>query len=249
MGEGVEVPPRLDVEPQHDSEGLWDLELLASARRLGDWMFEQFAPYARGNAVEVGAGIGTFSERLLAAGVRDLLAIEPEPACARRLRELFEGDARVELSADELPDSPDLLAREGTADLVVCQNVLEHIEDDYAAVAAMAQALAPGGHLNLLVPAHPRLYGALDAAYGHHRRYTRARLRSLIAATGLREVDLYSFNLLGVPGWWVSTLRRRESLSPGPIRAYEALLRLWQPLEGHLRPPWGLSLIIHAVKP
>lgn len=251
MADVVEASPRLDVEPAagHDAEHLWDLETLARARRLGDWMFEQFAPYVGAEAVEVGAGIGTYSERLLAAGVERLLLIEPEPACVGRLRERFGADPRVEVSDDGLPGSPALAQRAGQVDLVVCQNVLEHIEPDFAAVAAMAGALRPGGHLSLLVPAHPRLYGPLDRAYAHHRRYTRERLRSAVGLAGLRVVDLYSFNLLGVPGWWVSGRRGRESISPSAIRAYEALLALWRPVERRARPRWGLSLIAHAEKP
>ncbi len=237
------------VAPAHaDAELLWDLETLARARRLGDWMFEQFAPYVGPDAVEIGAGIGTYSARLLDAGVERLLALEPEAGCTRRLRERFGDDPRVTVSADLLPGSPELAARAGRGDLVVCQNVLEHIADDYGAVADMARALRPGGHLSLLVPAHPRLYGPLDAAYGHHRRYTRERLRDVVRAAGLEELDLYSFNLLGVPGWWVSSRRGAESISPGSIRAYEALLALWAPVERRLRPPWGLSLVVHARK-
>jgi SAM-dependent methyltransferase len=242
MATGVQA----QAPPIPDADHLWDLETLAGAQRLGDWMFEQFAPYVGPEAIEVGAGIGTYSSRLLEAGVEHLLAVEPEPACTRRLRERFGKDARVTVSADELPGSADVAAWEGRADLVVCQNVLEHIRDDRAAVAEMAGSLRPGGHLSLLVPAHPRLYGPLDAAYGHHRRYTRARLRALVRDTGLEEVALYSFNLLGVPGWWVSSRRGSESISPASIRAYEALLAAWRPVERRLRPPWGLSLVVHA---
>ncbi len=244
MATGVQAP----APSSHDADHLWDLETLARARRLGDWMFEQFAPYVGPDAIEVGAGIGTYSSRLLEAGVERLLAVEPEPACTQRLRERFGDDPRVTISADELPGSPDVAALEGRADLVVCQNVLEHIADDHGAVAEMAAALRPGGHLSLLVPAHPRLYGPLDDAYGHHRRYTRERLRALVGGAGLEEVALYSFNLLGVPGWWVSSRRGSESISPASIRVYEALLAAWRPLERRLRPPWGLSLVVHARK-
>ena len=192
------------LAPAHaDAELLWDLETLARARRLGDWMFEQFAPYVGPEAVEIGAGIGTYSERLLEAGVERLLALEPEAGCTRRLRERFGADPRVTVSADLLPGSPELEARAGRADLVVCQNVLEHIADDYGAVADMGRALRPGGHLSLLVPAHPRLYGPLDAAYGHHRRYTRERLRDVVRgrrAGGDRPLFLQPPGRAGVVG-------------------------------------------------
>ena len=126
--------------------------------------------------------------------------------------------------------------------------MLEHIEDDHAAVRAMAAALRPGGRLTLLVPAHPRLYGSLDRAFDHHRRYTRARLRE-VSRGRPRGRWLYSFNLLGVAGWVVKNRRGAGRIGPGALRAYEALVALWRPVERRLRPPAGLSLIAHAHKP
>lgn len=233
-----------DVEQE-----LWDLENLARARGLGDWMFEQFAPYARGRAVEVGAGIGTFSERLLAHGVDELLLLEPEPACVSRLRERFAGDERCEITDELLPEAPSVRARAGTVDFVLCQNVLEHIADERATVDALAACLAPGGVLTLLLPAHPRLYGRLDRLYGHERRYTRSHLRAIVEEAGLEVLDLYAFNALGILGWMVKSRVGEATLDPRSLRAYERLLPLWRPVERRLRLPVGLSLVVHARKP
>jgi SAM-dependent methyltransferase len=232
----------------HDE--LWDLENLRTARRLCDWMYEQWLPFVGGEVAEVGAGIGTFSERLLAhPGVTRLLLVEPERACAEVLAHTFANDSRVTIARETLPDSPALRARAGHIDFLLCQNVLEHIAEEGPAVRAMAEVLRPGGRLGLLVPAHPRLYGNLDRAYGHHRRYTRERLCGVVAEARLEIEDLYSFNLLGVPGWWLNRFRRSPGISRTSLRAYEALLQLWQPIERRRRPPWGLSLIAHARKP
>ncbi len=139
--------------------------------------------------------------------------------------------------------------RAGDFDAVLYLNVLEHIEDDAAAVEAMAAALKPDGRLCLLVPAHPRLFGALDRHYGHHRRYEREGLGALISGAGLELEDLYPFNLLGVAGWWVKNRRDDGSIGAGSLRAYEALLRLWRPIEDRLELPAGLSLIARASRP
>jgi SAM-dependent methyltransferase len=229
-----------------DAEALWDLEILAGGHGLSEWMFEQFEPFVGSDVVEIGAGIGTYSERLLSAGVERLLLVEPDRPCVARLNERFADDPRVTISTDELPDAPDVFAHEGQADLVVCQNVLEHIEDHAGAVRTMASTLRPGGHLVLLVPAGPRLYGPLDETYGHFRRYTRDVLRSVVTAADLEVEDLYSFNLLGIPGWWVSNRRGKENITPASIRAYEALLKVWRPIERRTKPRWGLSLIVRA---
>lgn len=232
-----------------DERELWDLRQLAEARGLCDWMFAQFAGRVGPEVVEVGAGIGTFTDRLLAGGAERILTIEPEDVCAAELERRYASDARVEVARELLPDSPALAARAGAADLLVCQNVLEHVEGDGEAVVAMGRALRPGGTLALLVPAHPRLYGKLDRQYGHFRRYDRARVRRLVAKAGLELDDLYSFNLLGVPGWIVKNRLSEPSLDSGSLRAYEALLKLWRPIEDRVRFPWGLSLIALARRP
>jgi SAM-dependent methyltransferase len=231
------------------SDDVWDLEALAAARGLGDWQFAQAAPFARGTVAEVGAGIGTFSERLLGAGVDRLLLVEPEAACVTRLRERFGPDPRVTIAAETLPGSPALAELGGSCDLVLCQNVLEHIADDGGALRAMRDALSGTGVLLVLVPAHPRLFGALDRAYGHERRYTRERLVRLAGEAGLEVVDVTSFNALGILGWWTKTrFSPQPRLDPRSLRMYERLLRVWRPLEDRMRPRLrvGLSLILVA---
>lgn len=225
---------------------LWDLERLAGAERLTDWMFSLFRAHVRGTVAEVGAGIGTYTTRLLDAGARELLAIEPEAACAEALEARLGSDPRVTVVRETLPGSPALAELAGACDLVVCQNVLEHISDDGAAVQAMAAALGPGGHMTLLVPAHPRLYGRLDRRYGHFRRYDRDRLAGLVDAAGLELLELRSFNALGIAGWWAKGRAGQPELDERSLRAYEALLRLWRPLEERMRPPFGLSLVAQA---
>jgi SAM-dependent methyltransferase len=228
---------------------LWDLQELARARRLGDWMFEQFSWAVGPEVVEVGPGIGTFSGRLLGAGAESLVLIEPEPACADVLDKRFAGDARVKVERDWLPEAEALLRRPGAFDFALCLNVLEHIVDDARALAVIAGALRPGGRLGLLVPAGPRLFGSLDVHYGHHRRYTSASLRALAESAGLRVTALYPFNALGIPGWWFRTLTGGTALGRRSLAAYDRLLILWRPLEKRLRLPWGLSLVLHAERP
>jgi len=228
---------------------VWDLENLAAAGGLCDWMFAQFEAAVSGKVLEIGAGIGTFSERLLERGASRLLLIEPEAACMAVLEQRFGADDRVELSQDILPDSPALAAQAASFDFALCQNVLEHIREHEAAVAAVADALKPGGRIGVLVPAHPRLFGRLDRGYGHERRYTRASLLALLEGAGLRVEDIHSFNLLGVPGWWVKNRVGSPGVDTRSLSVYESLLRAWRPLEERLRPSVGLSLVALAQKP
>lgn len=229
---------------------LWDLEHLKEARGLTRWMFEQFERDVHGRVLEVGAGIGTFSELLLTKPVSELLLMEPHGPCVEVLRNEFSGNEKVQVLAESLPEAPTLVGASESIDFILCQNVLEHIKDDAGSLEAMAAALKPGGRLGLLVPAYPRLYGPLDKAYGHERRYTKPVVRERILGAGLELEDLYAFNALGIPGWWVQNRRGTDAeLSSASLKAYEMLLRAWKPIERRRRPPWGLSVIARARKP
>ena len=117
------------------------------------------------------------------------------------------------------------------------------MDDDIASLQTIRRMLAPGGRLILLVPALPVLYGTIDKALGHHRRYKRAGLASLLEATGFTMAHIEYFNLAGVPGWWFAgRVLRRKMIPAASLKLYDALVPLFR-LERLI--PWrvGQSLI------
>ena len=84
-------------------------------------------------------------------------------------------------------------------DLIAVLDVVEHIEDDVAALKAMADCLAPGGKILIAVPAHAWLWSAHDVVNHHHRRYSKATLKSAIETAGLKPEKLGYFNSLLFP--------------------------------------------------
>src|SRR3712207_5343754 len=114
-----------------DVEQLWDLHNLARAKRLINWTCRHVHRHARVAVAEVGAGIGTYSERLLANGAEKLVLLEPDAICANVLDTRFADDPRVLVAKDAVPDAPTLADHAGRLDAVVSQNVIEHIEDDF----------------------------------------------------------------------------------------------------------------------
>src|SRR5699024_1666789 len=73
----------------------------------------------------------------------------------------------------------------GSYACILLWDVLEHIEDDAAALATIARLLEPGGALLIAVPSNPREWRWDDDFYGHFRRYTVEDLSAKLAHAGL----------------------------------------------------------------
>lgn len=224
-----------------DPTGAATLERLAAdAPRYNRWLTERVAPWVGQRVLEVGAGIGNMAEFF-----RDrerLVLAEPETEYRQRLAERFASDPHVRVVPVRLPAVDTGLAAE-RLDTVICLNVLEHIEADEAALKAMRGLLQPGGRLVLLVPALQAIYGSLDTALGHYRRYGAAELRAKVTGAGMRLVHLEYFNMAGIFGWWLTGRVLKRTIIPrGSLRLYDALVPLFR-LERML--PWrvGQSLI------
>lgn len=208
--------------------------------RYNRWMFERLQRWIGRRVLEIGSGIGNLSDFLVD---RDRLVLtDTREEYLSRLRRRFAGRANVSVARLYLPDDDGAVAGQ-RFDTVICLNVLEHIDDDISALHAIRRLLAPSGRLVLLVPALPALYGTIDRALGHHRRYKRAGLADLLRATGFKPVHIEYFNIAGIPGWWFAgRVLRRDLIPGGSLKLYDALVPLFR-LERFI--PWrvGQSLI------
>lgn len=175
--------------------------------------------------LEAGAGTGGNLALLQRFGAVE--AVEPDASS----RAYAAAQSGAPVHDGRLPDGlPDF----GHAfDLIAAFDVIEHVDDDAAAVAALARRLAPGGRMIATVPAHAWLWSGHDAAHHHKRRYAMADYRRLFEATGLRVVRTSFFNTL--------------LFAPiAAVRLAKAALRLGGGDEEAL-PPAPLNRLLHAV--
>ena len=125
--------------------------------------------------------------------------------------------------------------------------MLEHIADDRGAVRAPARDAQPGGRLVLLVPAHQALYGTIDEAIGHHRRYEREDLDAPARRVpGSRSRATSTSTRPSIPGWFLNgRLLKRRSVPGVQARLANRLVPLYR-LERRFNLPFGLSVIAVA---
>jgi SAM-dependent methyltransferase len=224
-----------------------ELHALAEAKNYYRWVIRQFAPFTGKRVIEVGAGIGTFAQSLLNhVPVSELVLVEPSDNLFPLLQRRFAEDPRVKIVHGYFQP----ITSPATADSIVLVNVLEHIAEDQAFLNDAYATLIPGGTLLLLVPALPRIYGSLDQAFGHYRRYTKTSLASKLHGAGFGIIRLAYINLLGIAGWFFTgRVLRRMTLQSRYVRWYDQWVIPWlSRLEGRWEPPCGQSLIVIARK-
>jgi SAM-dependent methyltransferase len=159
--------------------------------------------------LDFGAGTGTFARRLRDRDV-DVHCVEPD---IHLRRQLSEAGFRVFESLDETPFA--------SFDFVYLLNVLEHIENDLQAMAAIKERLKPGGKVLVYVPAFQFLYSAMDRKIGHIRRYTVGSLVSVICQAGLQvEFSRYADSL----GFFAAMLYLRFGSKKGDLSRFPLLL-------------------------
>jgi len=229
----------------------WDvgaetLRRVSRMSRFNNWLVDELEPHMGQVVLEVGAGTGNITQWLLRRGKR-VVALDRSAASLEFLGGRFGGHANLECLLADITDTDGEELRRCGADTVICLNVLEHVEADALALHCMREALLPGGRLLLLVPAHPWLYGSLDRALGHLRRYRRRTLCELVTGAGFRVMRSRYFNLFGVLGWWVaSRLTCQQVLPERSLALYERLTPLFRLLERLTGRLLGQSLIVVA---
>lgn len=219
------------------------------ARRqvLADLIRREAMPPAGGRILEIGCGTGHNLEMLSRFGKIDALELDDE---ARAIAEQRLGRTIMSAPLPELAGVGDR-----SYDLIAALDVIEHIEDDQSALAAIAAKLKSGGKLVMTVPAHQWMWSAHDVVNHHKRRYSKAGLKQLIESSPLRLETLGYFNSLLFPlaiaQRLASKLRGRDDadvrLPSAPLNAaLETVFAAERHFVGRLPLPPGLSLFAVA---
>lgn len=218
------------------------LDTLDDAVNYMRWIVDLARPHLDGPILEIGAGHGTFTGAL--AEIGPVHAVEPGRHAGTVLAARFAGDDRVRVTAGVIDD----VEREPAYGSAVMINVLEHIEDDVGALRELRARLRPGGRIAIWVPAFELLFSDFDRKLGHHRRYRKAGLRSVVEAAGFRVTDIRYVNAPGFFSWLLITrLLRREPTSGPLVTIFDRfVVPVIRRLEAIVAPPFGQSILLVA---
>lgn len=122
-----------------------------------------------------------------------------------------------------------------------CSNVIEHIDDDKLALLNIRKLknLEKGV---FIVPAGKKIYNQLDVSLSHFRRYDLIEFTHLLESTGYKVEKIFSFNKIGVLGWYVQGgLLKKKTLGEANMKLYNFLFPIIKSVDSKI-PFNGLSI-------
>ena len=238
------LPAQYDAIARFELTNWW----YVARRHLLEQTLRRQGPFARG--LDLGCGVGS-NLPVLARHCEEVLGIDASADAVGWCRRSERGPVQLgDLQGLELPDD--------SADLVVCTDVLEHLDDDRRGVQELRRVLRPGGLAVITVPAHDYLWNENDDLSEHRRRYTRESFRDLLEGLTVLELSYWNATLL-LPALAYCMTRRltgpgeaKNNLERVPRRANRALtwaLRLENRVRRVVPTPVGTSLFAECRVP
>jgi len=231
-----------------------ELEAMDNAANYHRWILEIFEPFLGNHLVEVGAGLGSFSQLILERHpCQTLSLVEP----SNRMYEDLVANAQRLSTATRIytyhgtfPQCAPLIKSNQAPDSIIYVNVLEHIADDKLELEAIRETLSASGHVFLFVPALAWLFGAFDERVGHLRRYTKSEMEEKLKAAGFKIILSKYFDFPGIGPWWVKyCLLRSATMEPAGVRLYDRfVVPAARRIESIISPPLGKNVIAIAQK-
>jgi len=194
-----------DLTELHEAEAGSSHPIDRASRALAIQSIEKFLPPRNVIVLDVGCSSGFLLEEIRQR-TPEIALIGSDFIFAPlkgRVRPLLEVPLlQFDLRKCPLPDA--------CIDGVTALNVLEHIDDDRAAMHHLWRILKPGGIAHIEVPAGPHLYDIYDEHLMHHGRYTLEQARNLAHQAGFEVVKATHLGAWAYPAFaWVKRKNRR----------------------------------------
>lgn len=231
--------------------------------------FSRFPLQPGERVLDLGCGAGRHAFEAFRRGT-DVVALDQDPDELAVVDEWFDamrrdGEAHPEGRARTVEgDALDLPFDDGTFDVVIAAEVLEHIPDDQLAMNELARVVRPGGRVAVTVPRFlpERICWALSDDYhevegGHVRIYRRRSLHQRLEQAGFRVRESHHSHALHAPYWWLRCALGVDRPQAWPTRGYHRLLvwdierqpRITRAADRALNPLVGKSHVVYLDRP
>jgi SAM-dependent methyltransferase len=232
----MSAPEPVNADPRWGSD-----QRDAKADAIWHTMLQQCGPQvAEGIWLDLGCGSGGIAVAL-APKVRRMIGIDPEPwqrwaEYEARYSNLtfhsYDGDSHLPADLDE------------AVDVVICNQVYEHVANPHVLLADIVRVLKPGGHCyfagpNLLWPVEPHVYWP----FVHWLpRSTALRLMTMLGSSRTGDLDAWSVSYWRLAAWFQRHGLRHVNAIHSRLRADPMSASMLLRLAARL-PRWCIDLL------
>lgn len=231
----------------------FELTLLTDATNYQKWMFNEVKPFLGTRILELGAGLGNMSTWLPhEKGLR--LLTEADNELFDYLENKFKNTPNTIVKKIDLEQPFSTQVTEYNVDTIVSFNVMEHIDDHFAAfkeqIEVLKRSKATGSkRLVALMPAHAFAFGSYDRVFKHYRRYEAQDLKKIFNQIDPDlKVKTFYFNLVSLLAWiYNGRIKKETTFKASQVKFFEKLVPILAPIDSFLhkvlRVPFGQSVI------
>ncbi len=223
------------------------LSVIRGSSKYNAWLYSRIKRHLQGVVLDIGSGLGDIAQQFTENQIEEVIFSDYDPLMVESLRKRRFALKKYSVLPLDITN-PALLAGRGSfADTITCVNVLEHIEQDVAALKHMKHCLKKGGKVVIFVPAVQAIYGTLDKLIDHHRRYSKKTLAKAFDEAGLKVKEGYYMNLFGIATWFLAgRILKQKEFHRQACHMLDKMVPALRTLESLGPPPIGQSLIMVA---
>lgn len=220
---------------------------LESVDKYFSWVYDVIKPFTGQRILDIGCARGNITD--FVKGRELVIGIDVLEDFVNDYKNRFKNFKNISAFKCNIEkDNAEFLLNKDI-DTIICLNVLEHIENDMQALKNMHRILKTGGKLIIQVPAFACLYGTLDAADIHFRRYGKKEIISRITAAGFKIKKVFYFNIAGIIGWFISgKILKDKHFKKDRGILFNSIIPFLRFIEKAIKPPIGLSIFVAAEK-
>jgi len=223
-------------------KAIQNLERMAETKNYNCWIYDIIRPFLGRRILEVGCGIGNMTQFL--RNYEMLVAIDNSSDCIQIINFRFPQKENFKILNYDICSEKIQELRKFNFDTVICINVLEHIKDDLKALDNCYCLLDEKGKLILFVPAFKFLYGSIDRADHHYRRYNSKELSTKLSKSRFIIEKKFYVNMLGILPWILHGKILKTPVHPrDQMLFFDRFVPLYAFWERIFSPPLGLSLV------
>lgn len=232
-------------EKKYSNQGKQNLSNTDKANLFVDWMYSEIKPFFKGNILETGSGVGTYSKKIaIDYSDSQIILSDIDSEYVQKLNDIYSSNPNIKAISLDLNKLTDFEKIDKKIDSVIALNVLEHVENDIAALKNIYKLLEPGGRFIVLVPAHKFLFNCVDISLSHFRRYTKKDLLDKISHTKFRVNKIFYFNFAAIIGWYINGNIFKNKISEGSVSLFNKFVPFFKFFEKYIiRKKVGISLI------